>query len=467
MAYIVEQQPSETALTSTLQPTIFTVSDVGFSGYKYRFALKVKDDAGVVLTVLALQPNNNEAATFNISQVLDSYVKTTEIQIPLDHSSFSIHRLGNKVLTQLCAKGAFTARKFLIDVGYIKATTADGDVSYTVQDADNKVFAIRWAGQTSDFANWNKVEMNDKRIYEFSASAPSFNTPMLSEIPLNGTGTWPSGLNASSSLFKDNVTMTSFRTLATPTGTATGYDLNRSLNYYKIRVMNGASEVGIYDVNISTSGGVASGSAGSDSMISFVGTGPMNLKLQTVNAGLATAINGTWTHYDVVAYTSASLNTSNQLSGIYRYTQVEESCLYDAFTIGFQNRAGAYDYIDVLGAQTNTTNVTSKAKYVGKSGNYLDTSTSVDWAAYGRNGGTTFRDVRSKRGMKVSTGWYDESRDVLIESLIVSRKVIMIDSNGDIRPIVIKDTNYLEKTSLRNKLFAYDINIEYAKERVS
>lgn len=467
MAYIVEQQPSETALTSTLQPTIFTVSDVGFSGFKYRFALKVKDDAGVVLTVLALQPNNNEAATFNISQVLDSYVKTTEIQIPLDDSSGSIHRLGNKVLTQLCAKGAFTARKFLIDVGYIKSATADGDVSYTVQDSDNKVFALRWAGQTSDFANWNKVEINDKFISEFSEAAPSYDTPMLSEIPLNGTDTWPSGLNASSSLFKDNVTMTSFRTLATPTGTATGYDLNRSLNYYKIRVMNGASEVGIYDVNTSTSGGVASGAAGSDSMISFVGTGPMNLKLQTVNAGLATAINGTWTHYDVVAYTSASLNTSNQLSGIYRYTQVEEPCLYDAFTIAFQNRAGAYDYIDVLGAQTNTTNVTSKAKYVGKSGNYLDTSTSVNWAAYGRNGGTTFRDVRSKRGMKVSTGWYDESRDILIESLIVSRKVVMIDSNGDIRPIVIKDTNYLEKTSLRNKLFAYDINIEYAKERVS
>jgi hypothetical protein len=467
MAYIVEQQPSETALTSTLQPTIFTVSDVGFSGFKYRFALKIKDDAGTILTVLALQPNNNEAATFNISQVLDSYVKTTEIQIPLDNSSGSIHRLGNKVLTQLCAKGAFTARKFLIDVGYIKATTADGDVSYTVQDSDNKVFALRWAGQTSDFSDWNKVEINDKFISEFSEAAPSYDTPMLSEIPLNGTDTWPSGLNASTSLFKDNVTMTSFRTLATPTGTATGYDLNRNLNYYKIRVMNGASEVGIYDVNISTSGGVASGSVGSDSMISFVGTGPMNLKLQTVNAGLATAINGTWTHYDVVAYTSASLNTSNQLSGIYRYTQVEESCLYDAFTIAFQNRAGAYDYIDVLGAQTNTTNVTSKAKYVGKSGNYLDTSTSVDWAAYGRNGGTTFRDVRSKRGMKVSTGWYDESRDVLIESLIVSRKVVMIDNKGNITPIVIKDTNYLEKTSLRNKLFAYDINIEYAKERVS
>ena len=467
MAYIVEQQPSETALTSTLQPTIFTVSDVGFSGFKYRFALKVKDDAGVVLTVLALQPNNNEAATFNISQVLDSYVKTTEIQIPLDDSSHSIHRLGNKVLTQLCAKGAFTARKFLIDVGYIKSATADGDVSYTVQDADNKVFALRWAGHTSDFADWDTTDIALFNISKFSEAAPSFNTPMLSEIPINGTDTWPSGLNAATSLFKDNVTMTSFRTLATPTGTATGYDLDRSLNFYKIRVMNGAVEIGIYDINIATSGGVASASAGSDSMISFVGTGPINLKLQTVNAGLATAINGTWTHYDVVAYTSASLSTANQLSGIYRYTQVDESCLYDAFTIAFQNRAGAYDYIDVLGAQTNTTNVTSKSKFVGKSGNYLDTSTSVDWAAYGRNGGTTFRDVRSKRGMKVSTGWYDESRDILIESLIVSRKVVMIDNKGNITPIVIKDTNYLEKTSLRNKLFAYDINIEYAKERVS
>ena len=467
MAYIVEQQPSETALTSTLQPAIFTVSDVGLGGFKYRFALKVKDDAGVVLTVLALQPNNNEAASFNIAQVLDSYVKTTEIQIPSTESSHSIHLLGSKVLTQLCAKGAFTARKFLIDVGYINSATASGEVSYTVQDADNKVFALRWSGQTSDFADWSKTKLNDSLIFAFSASAPSFSTSMLSEIPQNGTGTWPSGLNASSSLFKDNVTMTSFRTLATPTGTATGYDLNRNLNYYKIRVMNGAVEIGIYDINIATSGGVASGSVGSDSMISFVGVGPMNLSNQTVDAGLATAIQGTWTHYDVVAYTSASLNVSNQLSGIYRYTQVDAPCLYDEFTIGFQNRAGAYDYIDVLGAQTNTTNVTSKSKYVGKSGNYLDTSTSVDWAAYGRNGGTTFRDVRSKRGMKVSTGWYDESRDILIESMTVSRKVVMINSKGDVIPIVIKDTNYLEKTSLKNKLFAYDINFEYAKERVS
>ena len=467
MAYIVEQQPSQTALTSTLQPTIFTVSDVGFSGFKYRFALRVKDDAGTLLTVLALQPNNNEAATFNISQVLDSYVKTTEIQIPSTDSSHSIHRLGNKVLTQVCAKGAFTARKFLIDLGYIKATTTDGAVSYTAASTNNQVFAIRWSGQTSDFSDWNQTTLNDLRINFYSESAPSYDTPMLSEIPQNGTATWPSGTNASSFLFKDNVTMTSYRTLATPTGTATGFDLSRNLNYYQIRVMNGAVEIGVYTIDIAADGGVGASSVGSDSLISFVGVGPMNLKLQTANASLSAAINGTWTYYDVVAYISASLNTSNQLSGIYRYTQVDAPCLYDEFTIGFQNRAGAYDYIDVLGAQTNTTNVTSKAKYVGKSGNYLDTSTSVDWASYGRNGGTTFRDVRSKRGLKVSTGWYDESRDILIESMTVSRKVVMINSNGDVIPIVIKNTNYLEKTSLRNKLFAYDIDIEYAKERIS
>jgi hypothetical protein len=290
---------------------------------------------------------------------------------------------------------------------------------------------------------------------------------MLSEIPQNGAATWPSGVNAASSLFKDNVTMTSFRTLATPTGTAVGYNLHRNLNYYKIRVMNGASEVGKYEIDIASDGGIGASSVGSDSMISFVGIGPMNLKNQTANASLATAISGTWTYYDVVAYTTSGLSSAYQLSGIYRYTQVDAPCLYDAFTIAFQNRSGAYDYIDVLGSQSNSTKVTSKSKYVGKSSNYLDTSTSVNWASYGRNGGTTFRDVRSKRSMKVSTGWYDESRDVLIESLIVSRKVVMINSKGDIIPIVIKDTNYLEKTSLRNKLFAYDLNIEYAKERIS
>ncbi len=467
MAYIVEQQPSQTDLTSTLQPTIFTVSDVGFSGFKYRFALKVNDDAGTLLTVLALQPNNNEAATFNISQVLDSYVKTTEIQIPLTDSSYSIHLLGSKVLTQLCSKGAYTARKFLIDLGYIKATTTDGAVSYTAVSTSNKVFAIRWSGHTSDFSDWDDTTLNDSLISAFSEAAPSYDTPMLSEIPLSGSATWPSGTNASSFLFKDNVTMTSFRTLATPTGTATGFDLSRNLNYYKIRVMNGAVEIGVYTIDIAADGGVGASSVGSDSMISFVGIGPMNLKLQTANASLATAINGTWTYYDVIASALGILIAPNQLSGIYRYTQVDAPCLYDQFTIAFQNRAGAYDYIDVLGAQTNTTNVTSKAKYVGKSGNYLSTSTSVDWASYGRNGGTTFRDVRSKRGMKVSTGWYDESRDILIESMTVSRKVVMINSKGDVIPIVIKNANYVEKTSLRNKLFAYDIDIEYAKERIS
>ena len=271
MAYIVEQQPSQTALTSTLQPTIFTVSDVGFSGFKYRFALKVNDDAGTLLTVLALQPNNNEAATFNISQVLDSYVKTTEIQIPLTDSSYSIHLLGSKVLTQLCSKGAYTARKFLIDLGYIKATTTDGAVSYTAVSTSNKVFAIRWSGHTSDFSDWDDTTLNDSLISAFSEAAPSYDTPMLSEIPLSGSATWPSGTNASSFLFKDNVTMTSFRTLATPTGTATGFDLSRNLNYYKIRVMNGAVEIGVYTIDIAADGGVGPSSVGSYSMISFLG----------------------------------------------------------------------------------------------------------------------------------------------------------------------------------------------------
>ena len=467
MAYTLTQQPSETALTSTLQPVIFTVSDVAFTGFKYRFALKIYNDASLLLTTLALQPNNNEAASFNIAQVLDSYVKTTEIQIPLNQNSGSIHKLGIKNTTRLCTIGAFTARKFTVDVGYIKSATAEGEVSYTAVSTGNKVFAIRWAGQTSDFSNWDETELNGEKIGVFSNNGATFKPPMLSEIPQNGTDTWDTHLASASPLYKDNVTMTSFRTLSTPTGTATGFDLDRYLNYYRIRVMNGATEVGIYPITISTSGGVAAASVGSDSLISFIGVGPMNLKLQTVNVLLSNAMYNLWTHYDVIATKTDSTAETNQLSGIYRYTKVPEPCMFDQFTIAFRNRAGTFDYIDVLGSQTNTTKVISKNKYVGKSGNYLDTSSTVNWSAYGRNGGDTFRDVRSKRGIKVKTGWYDESRDVLIESLTVSRQVVMINVKGDVTPIVIKGTNYVEKTSLKNKMFQYDFNIEYAKERIS
>tara|TARA_R100001377_G_scaffold84107_1_gene66943 strand:+ start:325 stop:1728 length:1404 start_codon:yes stop_codon:yes gene_type:complete len=467
MAYILSQQPSETDLTSTLQPVIFTVSDVAFTGFKYRFALKISNDAGQLLTTLALQPNNNDAASFNIAQVLDSYVKTTEIQVPDDETSNSIHRLGTTDLSEICAKGAFTARKFTVDVGYIKSSTSGGSVSYTPVSIGNKVFAIRWSGQTSDFSNWNGTKLNGLDIGSYTANSLSFKPPMLSEIPQNGTDTWPAGTMAASPLYKDNVTMKSFRTLATPTGTATGFDLDRNLNFYRVRVMNGTTQVGIFVINISTAGGVASSSVGSDGLINFVGTGPINFKLQTANTGLATAIQGTWTHYDIIANQTSTASIENQLSGIYRYTLVPEPCLYDQFTIAFLNRAGTYDYIDVLGSQTNTTKVISKNKYVGKSGNYIDTSATDDWTSYGRNGGTTFRDVTSKRGIKAKTGWYDESRDVLIESLTVSRQVVMINTKGDIIPIVISDTNYLEKTSLKNRMFQYDINIEFAKERVS
>lgn len=468
MAYVIEQQPSQAFLTSTLQPVIFTVSDVGFSGYKYRFALKIHDDASTQLTVLALQPNDNDAATFNIAQVLDSYVNTTNIQIPEDESSGSIHRLGIKSLSKMCAIGGFTIRQFLITLGYIKATTATGSVSFSTVSSGNKVFAIRWAGQTSDYSDWNLTECTDQVITNFSASDPSYETPFLSEIPQNGTDGWGSGkTNAASFLYKDNVTMLSYRTLATPTGEHTDFDLNRDLNNYHIRVMNGAVEVGIYNIVISSAGGVAAASVDSDSMTSFIGVGPMNLKSQTYNAALATAINATWTYYDVVAFSSTTVLAANQLSGLYRYTLVDTPCLYDQFTIGFNNRAGAFDYIDVLGSQTNKTNVRTRSKYYGKTGNYLNTSTSTDWARYGRNGGVKYRDVKSRRSITCTTGWYDESRDVLIESLIVSRNVVMIKQDGSVIPIIIKSTSYVEKTSLKNKLFSYDINFEFAKDRIS
>ena len=145
MAYQIEQQPSETDLTSTLQPAIFTVSDVGYTGFKYRFALKILDDTGSQLTTLALQPNNNDAASFNIAQILDSYVKTTDIQLPLNENSGSIHKLGIKNTARLCGQGAFTIRKFLIDLGFIKATTTDGAVLYSPIFTSQKVFAIRLA----------------------------------------------------------------------------------------------------------------------------------------------------------------------------------------------------------------------------------------------------------------------------------------------------------------------------------
>ena len=366
----------------------------------------------------------------------------------------------------MCAIGGYTARKFLIQLGFIKATTSDGPVAYSAIWVAEPVFAIRWAGQTTDFSDWNDTRVGGHKIASYNATGGLI--PLLSEIPDSGVIVdWGfSRTVAGTKMYEDTVTMNSYRTLATPTGTATGFDLNRDLNYYTIRVMNGITEVGIYNISIATAGGVAASAVDSDSLISFVGIGPMNLRYQTLNAPLATAINGTWTYYDICAYSASPANSANQLSAIYRYKQVEASCLYDEFTICFRNRAGAYDYIDVLGPQRKTTTVNSKQKYVGKSGNYLETSTVQDWAAYGRDGGTTFRDVRSKRGLKVSTGWYNESRDVLIESLIVSRKVVMI-FEGYVVPIVIKNTNYLEKTSLRDKLFSYEIDIEYAKERVS
>jgi len=151
-------------------------------------------------------------------------------------------------------------------------------------------------------------------------------------------------------------------------------------------------------------------------------------------------------------YSVALVNSSPSFTAIATYSVVPNCSRYENVRIMFQNRVGGYDYwnfnydskwtIDI-----NRTLYTKQLDYNYKIGDR----------------GRTILNIDANVMYEANTDWISESDYNFLQELITSSDVYVIDeTNGNKLPINIEDTQYVQKTALRDRLFNLKITYRYA-----
>ena len=94
----------------------------------------------------------------------------------------------------------------------------------------------------------------------------------------------------------------------------------------------------------------------------------------------------------------------------------------------------------------------------------LGTFNKSKWRYNNTQRGKTTRQTTATLRETLNTDWITEEDAVLLENLIMSTNVNIIE-NADTDytvPVMVSDTSFVKKTVANDKLIKYTINIEYA-----
>ena len=198
----------------------------------------------------------------------------------------------------------------------------------------------------------------------------------------------------------------------------------------------------------------------------YFGCGPQNLETSTVDAlssagtsaGAAQPSNfADWAYYTVAGYAGV---TFALMTDLYYFIKQDGSCKgFKVRRLGWRNSVGGYDYFNFKMKSTQTINVTRNnyntliGRFNGSKFSYNDTQR-----------GITTRKVTAILKETLQTDWITEQDAILLEKLIMSTAVYIIE-NADTtytEGVIITNSSFVKKTSANDKMIQYTINIEYA-----
>ena len=198
----------------------------------------------------------------------------------------------------------------------------------------------------------------------------------------------------------------------------------------------------------------------------YFGCGPQNLETSTVDAyssagtsaGAAQPSNfADWAYYTVAGYAGG---TFALMTNLYYFIKQDGSCKgFKVRRLGWRNSVGGYDYFNFKMKSTQTINVTRNnyntliGRFNGSKFSYNDTQR-----------GITTRKVTAILKETLQTDWITEQDAILLEKLIMSTAVYIIE-NADTtytEGVIITNSSFVKKTSANDKMIQYTINIEYA-----
>ena len=377
--------------------------------FYFRFILEVRltDASGTLLAKIKQRQNGVSSTTdvyavFDVRDIVNSVLFDTIADFNL--TTKSIHTLGVNVIAKPFSQNNNQLRTVFVK-GYQEFSSA--------QNASPSEY-------TTTSANDTKFYMQASLDLNTARGTADFQTTSFSSFQLDGS---------SKRVLSDLAS--SYNSLANVTGYI---NVIRSTDYHTIAFLNTDAERLIY-----------------------FGCGAGNLQAQSATTGARPSAFSGWAYYTIQALDSSG---GTAKSALYYFVKNDDNCKgYDVRRLGWRNSLGCYDYFNFTKKSTQTLEIT-RNNYETMLGEFNSTSYSYD--NFGR--GVTTRQTTAKIKETLNTDWITPEDAVLLESLLVSTNVHIIENDFTTYtvPVTITDTSFIKKTNANDGLIQYTINIEYS-----
>ena len=440
-------------------------SDSIASYYFYKIVLEVRlDDASGTLLAKIKQRRNGHAA-----DISSNYARAI----------FDLRDIVNSQLEDTI-EDVGTATKSIHTIGANTATLPFSQNNNQVKEIYVTAYEFYSTAATTPPSDQTGSAINDTKFY-IGASLDLNTARGTADFQDTAFATY--SLDGSSKLFLSDVQKQGFNLAVS--GTAGHLNYVQSTDYHTIGFLNGVTDfasdayyIGIkfYDSSgsvINSPGGTAieyisntnaNGGANPDTEVNtnaerliYFGCGPANLEAQSRNTEARPSGFSNWSFYTIQAYDS---NATTVKSALYYFVNQDGSCKgFKVRRLAWRNSKGCYDYFNFKKKSTQTIEVSSN-NYETMLGDFNNTMYSYDNFGRGKKTRTTTAILKET----LQTDWISEADAVLLESLIMSTNVQIVE-NADTTytvPVMVSDKSFIKKTVANDKLIKYTINIEYA-----
>ena len=443
------------------------------SYYYYKLILEVRlDDASGTLLAKIKQrrngyssdiTNNKARAFFDLRDIVNSQLIDTVFDQNDNAQPFkTIHKVGvNTVLKPFSVNGDNRTDGTQIQTIYVKgyqeySTSASGIPAETTSDSVNDTLYYLQASlplMTARSASSSYIQGTDFNVFNGNGATDRF----LSDLVTSAGDYNTSG-------YINYIQETDYHTVAfLNDNDKFDSDIERILiKYYD----NAGSQIGSTQpiANTNANGG-ANPTSETDTdaeRLVYFGCGPGNLEASTVtpvggSSGDAQPSNfSNWVYYTI----QGADNSNVVKTALYYFIKQDGSCKgYKVRRLAWRNSVGGYDYFNFKMKSTQTTEV-QRNNYSSMLGNFNRSK----WFYNNTQRGKTTRQTTAVLKETINTDWIKEEDTILIEKLIMSTDVYIVENSDTdfTEGVMVTDSSFIKKTSANDKLIQYTINIEYA-----
>ena len=214
-------------------------------------------------------------------------------------------------------------------------------------------------------------------------------------------------------------------------------------------------------VNESATGGLPpnDGSLADSSRLLYFGCGPANLEAQDATTGARPSNFSNWAYYTIQGTDAASGYAIK--TALYYFVKEDGSCKnFKVRRLAFRNSLGCYDYLNFRMKSTQTVEV-QRNTYNSLIGRYNASKFIYNDTQRGKD----TREVTAVLKETLNTDWLSEEQANLVEKLIMSRSVYIVENSDTTytQGVMVTDSSHVRKTVSNDGMkIQYTINIEYA-----